>query len=167
MYQDSAFMLSWFWRRSFLSIFTIYGHGGHLNSRTMTIWTNFQSPINRRLQVKFEENWPRGFWGDVVQRCLRTDWRTMEDGGKWSQQLILCLWLTGELKNNMYFLFPNLISTIICLNTKEYQENIMWHQRNYLYGDELLKSAFSFLSDPIEMSSLVKCLCQFWKKVLF
>ena len=31
MYQDSALKLSWFWRRRFQSVFTIYGHGGHLD----------------------------------------------------------------------------------------------------------------------------------------
>ena len=30
VYQDSASKLSWFWRRRFLSVFIIYGHGGHL-----------------------------------------------------------------------------------------------------------------------------------------
>ena len=30
IYQDSAPKLSWFLRRRFLSVFTIYGHGGHL-----------------------------------------------------------------------------------------------------------------------------------------
>ena len=30
IYQDSAPKLSWFWRRRFLSVSTIYGHGSHL-----------------------------------------------------------------------------------------------------------------------------------------
>ena len=50
--------LSWFWRRC-ISVFTIYGHGGHLDKRTVTIYKNFQSPFDRRLHVKIEENWPR------------------------------------------------------------------------------------------------------------
>ena len=30
--------------------------------------------------MKFEENWPRGFKGEVVQRCLRTsDGRTDDE----------------------------------------------------------------------------------------
>ena len=31
IYQDSAYKLFWLWRRRFLSVFIIYGHGGHLN----------------------------------------------------------------------------------------------------------------------------------------
>ena len=31
IYQDSALKLSWFWKRRFLSVFTIYGHGGCLD----------------------------------------------------------------------------------------------------------------------------------------
>ena len=54
----------------------IYGHGGHLDLQTMTICTYFQSPFNTRLHMKFEEIWPRGFRGEVVQRCGRKDRRT-------------------------------------------------------------------------------------------
>ena len=54
----------------------IYGHGGHLDFRTMTICIYFQSPFNTRLHMKFEEIWPRGFGGEFVQRCERTDGRT-------------------------------------------------------------------------------------------
>ena len=42
-----------------LSVFTIYGHGGQLTQRAMTISTDFPSPFNRRLHMKFEENLPR------------------------------------------------------------------------------------------------------------
>ena len=49
-----------------------YGHGGHLDLRTMTICTYFQSPFNTRLNMKFEEIWPTGF-REVVQRCERTE----------------------------------------------------------------------------------------------
>ena len=45
---------------------------------TVTICINFQSPFNRRLHMKFEENWLRGLW-EVIQRCRRTK------KGKWSQ----------------------------------------------------------------------------------
>ena len=54
----------------------IYGHGGHLDSGTVTICTNFQPPFNTRLQMRSEEFWPRGFRGEVVQMCERTDRRT-------------------------------------------------------------------------------------------
>ena len=30
-------------------------HGGHLDLRTITIFTNFQSPFNTRIHIKFEE----------------------------------------------------------------------------------------------------------------
>ena len=43
----------------------------------MTICTNFHFPFDRRLHIKFEENWPRVFRGQVIQRC---EW-TMEHCG--------------------------------------------------------------------------------------
>ena len=49
-------------------------HGGHLDLHTEAIFTNFQSPFNTRLHIKFEEIWPRGF-REVVQRCEQTDRR--------------------------------------------------------------------------------------------
>ena len=63
----------------------IYGHGGHLDLRTMTICTYFESSFNTRLHMKFEENWPRDYRGEVVQRC---GWM---DGRRRTR-------LTGELK---------------------------------------------------------------------
>ena len=45
----------------------------------MTICTYFQPPFKTRLHVQFEEIWPRGLRGEVVQRCKRTDVRT-DDG---------------------------------------------------------------------------------------
>ena len=45
------------------SMGAIYRHGSHLDLLTMTIFTNFQSPFNRSLHIKFEEIWPRGFRG--------------------------------------------------------------------------------------------------------
>ena len=54
----------------------IYGLGDYLDLRTMTICTYFQPLSNTRLHMKFEEIWPRGFRGKVVQRCERTDRRT-------------------------------------------------------------------------------------------
>ena len=75
---------SWFRRRRFLnfshykSMGAIYGHGGHLDLRTTTTCTYFQSPFNTRLHIKFEEIWSRGFRREVVQRCGRTDGQTDE-----------------------------------------------------------------------------------------
>ena len=60
------------------SMGAIYGHGGHRDLRTTTICTYFQSPFNTRLHIKFEEIWPRGFRGEVVQRGERTDGRRTE-----------------------------------------------------------------------------------------
>ena len=61
----------------------MYGHGGHLNLRTMTICTYFQSPFNTRLHMKFEEIWPRGF-RDVVQMCDLTDGWTDGRSYRWT-----------------------------------------------------------------------------------
>ena len=48
LYKDSTPRHSWFWRRRFLKVFTIYGHGGHLDQRTVTILAIFRSPNLRR-----------------------------------------------------------------------------------------------------------------------
>ena len=64
--KDSAQRHPRFWRRSFLKVFTIYGHGGHLGQWTATILTLFRSPNLRRLHIKFEQHWQRGFRGEVV-----------------------------------------------------------------------------------------------------
>ena len=42
-------------------VFTIYGHGGHLGQWTTTILAIFHSPNLRRLHMKFEQQWSRGF----------------------------------------------------------------------------------------------------------
>ena len=44
----------------------------------MTICINFQYPFKRKLHRKFEENWPRGFRGEVVQRCGWMDGRSTD-----------------------------------------------------------------------------------------
>ena len=49
----------------FFKVFTIYGHGGHFGHVTWTAWTNFRSPIPWRLHMKFDFDWPSGFWEDV------------------------------------------------------------------------------------------------------
>ena len=69
-----------FWRRRFLKVFTIYGHGGHLGHVTRTIWTNFRSPIPTSLHMKFDFNWPSGFRGDDVWKCWGKDDRLTFDG---------------------------------------------------------------------------------------
>ena len=63
--KDSATRHPRFWRR-FLKFFTIYGHGGHLGQWMGTILVIFHSPAPGRLQMKFEQHWPRGSRGKVV-----------------------------------------------------------------------------------------------------
>ena len=58
--KDSAPRHPRFWRRTFLKVFTIYGHGGHLGQRNAIILAIFHSLNLRRLHMKFEQNWPRG-----------------------------------------------------------------------------------------------------------
>ena len=63
--KDSATRHPRFWRR-ILKAFTIYGHGGHLGQWTTTILASFHSIAPGRLQMKFEEHWPRGSRGEVI-----------------------------------------------------------------------------------------------------
>ena len=64
--KDSARRHPLFWRRRFLKVFTIYGHGCHLGQWITTILAIFHSPTPRRLHMKFEQYWPKGFRGKVV-----------------------------------------------------------------------------------------------------
>ena len=64
--KDSAPRHPLFWRKRFFNVFTIYGHGGHLRQWTMTILSTFRSPNLRRLYMKFQQHWPRGFRGEAV-----------------------------------------------------------------------------------------------------
>ena len=45
----------------FLRVFTIYGHGGHLDYVTLMLQTHFRYPYPRRLHIKFGFDWPSGF----------------------------------------------------------------------------------------------------------
>ena len=65
--KDSAPRHSLFWRRRFLKVFTIYGHGSHLGQWTATILAIFHSPNLRKLHIKFEQHWPRGFRGKLFE----------------------------------------------------------------------------------------------------
>ena len=66
----------------FWSVFTIFGHGGHLEFRINTILAIFRFPSAWMLHMKFGYIWPIGFRGEVVWKCGRTtnDGRT-DDGG--------------------------------------------------------------------------------------
>ena len=60
--KDSAMRHPRFWRKGFLNIFIIYGHGCHHGQWTATILASFHFPAPGRLQMKFEQHWPRGFY---------------------------------------------------------------------------------------------------------
>ena len=62
---DIAPGLIWFWK-GLLKVFTINGHGSHLGQWTATVLSIFRFPNLRRLHIKFEQHWPRGFRGEVV-----------------------------------------------------------------------------------------------------
>ena len=64
--------LIWFWRRRFLNVFTIYGHGSHHGQWTTTILAFFHSPNLRRPHMQFEQHWPRGFRGEVVDLAVKS-----------------------------------------------------------------------------------------------
>ena len=64
--KDLAIRYPRFCRKIILKVFNIYGHGGHLGHRTMTILANFRFPNLRRLHMKFEQNWLRGLGKEVV-----------------------------------------------------------------------------------------------------
>ena len=50
----------------FLRVFTIFGHGGHLEFRIKTILAIFRSPSAWMLHMKFGYILPSGFRGEVV-----------------------------------------------------------------------------------------------------
>ena len=62
--------INWFYRRRFLKVFTIYGHGGHLDYLTWTIYTNFHSPFPLMFHVKFGFDWPSGFGEEMISGRL-------------------------------------------------------------------------------------------------
>ena len=51
--------------RDFGRVFTIYGRGGHLGHVNQILRTNFCSPYQRRLHIKFGFDWARGFREDI------------------------------------------------------------------------------------------------------
>ena len=77
---DSAIRHPLFWRSRFLKLFLpyiVYGHRGHLGQWTATILAIFHSPAPRRLQMNFEQHWPRGsrggclkFWTVFQYKCI-------------------------------------------------------------------------------------------------
>ena len=81
--KDSAPRHPQFWRRRFLKVFTIYGHGCHLGQQAATILAIFCSPNLRRLHMKIasEEKSFENVNGRTDARTdRRTHWQT--DGWK-------------------------------------------------------------------------------------
>ena len=64
--KDSAKKSPRFWRKRFFKVFTIYGHGSHLGQWMATALAIFHSTAPGRLQMEFEQHWPRGYRGEVI-----------------------------------------------------------------------------------------------------
>ena len=69
LYQVSMSSASWFRRRTFLKVLTIYGLGSHLGQVTLNIWTNFHPNIPWRLHRKFGFKRPKCFLRKEVWKC--------------------------------------------------------------------------------------------------
>ena len=99
----------------FLKVFTIYGRGGHLGHVTKTVWTNFRSPILRRLHMKYEFNWPSSFRGEDVWKC----WRTTDDGRTTDAGvtgiLLAHQWAFGSGELKIIIEIPNLLTHVMCI----------------------------------------------------
>ena len=50
---------------NFRMVFTIHGRGGHLGHVTKMLQTKLQCHYSRRLQIKFQLDWPSGFGEDL------------------------------------------------------------------------------------------------------
>ena len=55
-----------FWRRRFLSVFTIVRHGGHLGHVTRISRSHFRYPYPWTLHIKFHFDWPSSFGSSTV-----------------------------------------------------------------------------------------------------
>ena len=62
----------WGLRRIFFDIFTLYGRGDHLGHGTLTINTNFCSPFQWTLHIKFGFDWSSDFGEEVLKhvKCV-------------------------------------------------------------------------------------------------
>ena len=52
---------SWFWRRRFLKVFIIYGHGGHVGGVTQLFCINFHSYSPLSFHMSFGSKSPKCF----------------------------------------------------------------------------------------------------------
>ena len=69
--KDSAPRHPQFWRRRLVKGFY------HLGQRTLTILAIFHSPARGRLQMKFEQHWPRGFRGGHLKFSTFSPYKCM------------------------------------------------------------------------------------------
>ena len=58
---QTKFQENRFWRRRFLKVFTIYGHGGHLGHVTSIMLTNFHFLTPESFHTKFGSEWHSSF----------------------------------------------------------------------------------------------------------
>ena len=65
-------MIYWFWRRRFFKVFTIYGHGGHLDHVTQLICINFHSYSPSSFHLNFGSKSPNCFWEKHL--TLKSEW---------------------------------------------------------------------------------------------
>ena len=89
-------------REDFLRVFTIYGHGGHLDHVTQMPWINFPSPDPWRLYMKFGFNWPSSFGEDDLWKWWTDEQRT-DDGACLYYKLTNEPKGSGELKIFFFF----------------------------------------------------------------
>ena len=79
------------WNRStgsgeedFWTVFTIYGHGGHLGHVTWIFYIHICYPILLMLHIKFRFDWPSGFRGEDVWILWRYTCILPRGGGGWA-----------------------------------------------------------------------------------
>ena len=94
-------------------VFTIFGHGGHLEFRIKTILTIFRSPRVWMLHMKFGHIWPSGFRREVVWKCGRTtdDGRTTEASHTLNSPGAFG---SGELKIDQNLFYLQLLQLVSC-----------------------------------------------------
>ena len=70
-----------FWGRILVKVYTIYGDGGLLGLVTLTIYTNFRSPFQGMLYMKFDYEWPGGFIEEDILTFVNGHTTTTTDAG--------------------------------------------------------------------------------------
>ena len=152
--KDSAPMHPRFWRRRFLKVFTIYGHGGHLGQWTATILAIFRSPNLRRLHMKFEPHWPRDFRGKVIwisQHFFHTNvwcpYKCLEKQTWPCRKKIKC-----QCTTNILATLVDLLSTMICAKIQPQgilgsgEEDFLMVFTIYGYGGHLGQQTMTILA---------------------